>query len=416
MWTEPPPPPAYIAPEPDISGEIESIRQDLAEIRDERNRIHIDELRRMEIERIVTDMIVDSQERSFGSGRPWNEIASEDGSFTMEIGMYTQSSWSINQTRGEAAERGFQVDTVRITFEGTIIDPTWSYQTRLTYSPDSTGYMQFAFVQKDLGNGAFVQMGLLEPSFSLEESIDNNQQLGVYLSFTAGQWDAQSIPGVTLGWSSDDLRGWASITDAWGGEQNSFFPNRRQVIIARGEWKPFGDWNDLYDFNPYPETVVPGMLVGIGAAQGWGSAAIGTPSEYTGPDTRLTADLSLQRPGLGGMATISWQSNVPLDPLDGGGDRLAVVSQVGWFLDPKFELYARGEWGRTTNVEVEAGDLGVMTLGFSWMPLSNRQIKFSAEFMQIWGDARYWSIDGDPGIRQIDEPQSIVRAQLQLSF
>ena len=78
MWTEPPPPPAYIAPEPAIAEEIESIRQDLAEIRDERNRFYIDEIRRMEIERVVTDVIVDSRERSFGSGRPWNEIASEE--------------------------------------------------------------------------------------------------------------------------------------------------------------------------------------------------------------------------------------------------------------------------------------------------------------------------------------------------
>ena len=43
-------------------------------------------------------------------------------------------------------------------------------------------------------------------------------------------------------------------------------------------------------------------------------------------------------------------------------------------------------------------------------------IKVSAEFMQVLGDARYWEIDGDPGIRQVETPQSIVRAQLQLSF
>lgn len=416
MWAEPPPPPAHVATERDVTNEIESIRRDLLDLRSTRDRAHIDEIRRLEIERAVEGMIADSQVRSFRSGRPWNEIASEDGEFTLDLDFYMQSSWSFNRASGEETQRGFQIDTVRITFQGTIIDPTWSYQTRLTYSAGTPGTIQFGIIQKDLGNGVFIQTGLLEPSFSLEQSIDNNQQLGVYLSFTAGQWDCQSIPGVAAGWSSDDVRGWASITDAWGGQQNSFYPNQRLVFITRGEWKPFGDWNDLYDFNPYPDSTVPGMLLGVGAAQGWGSAAIGTPDEYSGVDTRLTADLSLQGPGLGGMATISWQSNVPLDPLDGGGDRLAVVSQVGWFLDPKIEFYARGEWGRTSNVDVESNDLGVMTLGFSWMPRSNRMIKFSAEFMQTWGNASYWAIDGDPGIRQVDEPQSIVRAQLQLSF
>lgn len=416
MWTEPPPPPAHTAPEPDISKEIDSIRRDLAEIRGERDRAWIDETRRMEIERVVADMIADSDDRSFGSGRPWYEIASPDGSFTMGIDFYMQSTWAFNRTLDQTTEKGFEIETVRLTFQGTIIDPTWSYQTRLTYLSDTPGFMQFAIIQKDLGDGAFVQMGLLEPLFTLEEAIDNNQQLGVYLSFLAGQWDCQSIPGVSLGWSSDDLRGWVSLTDAWGGEQNTFYRNQRQVIIARGEWKPYGDWNDLYDFNAYPESTIPGMLVGFGASHGWGTTAIGTPEEYTGADTRLTADVSLQRPGLGGMATISWQSNVPLEPLDGGGDRLAVVSQMGWFVDPQIVLYARGEWGRAMNIDVEPNELALMTCGFSWMPRSNRQIKFSAEFVQTWGDARYWAIDGDPGIRQVDERQSIVRAQLQLSF
>ena len=365
---------------------------------------------------MVADVVADSDERTFGSGRPWYGIASDDGSFTLDFDFYTQTSWSYNRATGLATERGFQVDTARLTFKGTVVDPTWSYQIRLLFEPESPGIMQFAIIQKELGDGVFLQTGLLQPAFALEQAISDNQVLGVGLSYTVGQWDTQSIPGVTLGWSSDDLRGWASLVDAWGGEQNSFDPNRRLCIIARGEWKPFGDWNDLYDFNPYPDSTVPGMLVGFGAAHGWGSAEIGTPDAYGGADTRLTADLSLQRPGLGGIATISWQSDVPLEPLDGGGDRLAVVSQVGWFIDPRLEIYARGEWGRAMNIGVEADDMALTTIGFSWMPRSNRQIKFSAEVMRIWGDARYWAIDGDSGIRQIDEPQSIIRAQIQLSF
>jgi hypothetical protein len=114
------------------------------------------------------------------------------------------------------------------------------------------------------------------------------------------------------------------------------------------------------------------------------------------------------------MVTISWQSDVPGSPLEGGGERLAIVSQVGWFLNPKFELYGRGEWGRPLGVD--ADDLASFTFGASWMPRSNRQVKFSVEYMRMWGDSRYWALDGDSGIRLIDDPQSIVRAQLQVSF
>lgn len=414
MWSEPPPPPACIALDPDIATEIALVRREIDDLRRSRRETAIDELRREEISRIVTDTLADSSRRRFEKGGPWNGISSDDGSFTLEFDFYTQSSWSLNQAPGETTKRGFQVDCARLTFAGTIIDPTWSYQTRLLFLPDSPGQLQFGYVQKDLGDGFSIQAGLLDPPMTLEESIDNNQQLGVYLSFTAGQWDAESIPGVNLTWTSDDLRGWVTYADAWGGNQDGWVGNQRQTIIARGEWKPLGDWDDLYDFNPYPDSTIPGMLVGLGAAHGWGATALGTPNEYSGSDYRVSADLSLQQPGIGGMATISWQSDVPGDAIDGGGDRLAIVSQCGLFIDPTFEIYGRGEWGRV--VDVDADDLAVVTVGASWMPRSNRMIKFSLEFMRIWGDSRYWNIDGDPGIRPIDDPQSIVRAQLQLSF
>ena len=413
MWSDPPPPPAFIATEPDITAEIEVIRAEIEGIRHARHQASIDELRREEISRIVTATIEESVGRRFENGRPWNGISSDDGSFTLDFDFYTQSSWCLNQAPDEVTEKGFQVDSVRLTFSGTIIDPTWSYQTRLLFLPGSSGQLQFGLIQKDLGDGFSIRAGFMDPAMTLEESIDNNQQLGVCLSFTAGQWDAESVPGVNLTWTSDSLRGWVDCTNAWGGNNDGFSRNQRQLIIARGEWKPFGDWDDLYDFNPYPESTEPGMLVGFGAAQSWGATAIGTPDEYSGSDQRLSADLSLQRPGIGGMASISWQSNVPGAPIDGGGDRLAVVSQCGWFIDPTIEVYGRGEWGRT--IDVEADDLVVTTIGASWMPRSNRMIKFSLEFMRMWGDARYWKIDGDPGIRTIDQPQSIVRAQLQLS-
>ncbi len=363
---------------------------------------------------MVSAMIQDAEDRTFHSGRPWNEISSEDGSFTLEVDFYTQTSWSFNRSPGLDTEKGFQVDTARFTFEGTVVDPSWSYLTRVLFGPSGDSSVQFAIIEKNLGSGFSMQLGLIAPPFTLEEAINDNETLGVSLSFTAGQWDPQSVPGITWAWTSDDLRGWFTYADAWGGGQNTWIGNQRQTIVGRGEWKPFGDWNSLYHFNPYPDSTVPGMLVGLGASHGWGTAAIGTSQEYSGNDTRISADLSLQRPGLGGMATISWQSDVPGSPLEGGGERLAIVSQVGWFLNPKFELYGRGEWGRPLGVDVD--DLASFTFGASWMPRSNRQVKFSVEYMRMWGDSRFWALDGDSGIRLIDDPQSIVRAQLQVSF
>ena len=430
MTAEPPPPPIPIVEtmsidremgvgmETEIEREIRSIRAEIAAMRRQETTAHVDRIRRSEIQAMIATTLATTIDGTTKQGLqpepPWHRIVSRDGNFSLDLAIYTQVNWIANRTSAAPTDHGFEIGTVRITFAGSIIDPSLTYATRLTVGDQGLGTLEFATFQKQYDNGVMLQAGLIEPQFSLEQAIDNNQQLGVGLSFTAGQWDPSALPGLSIGWTSDDFRAWGTYSNDWGRSYVDVLRNQRQTVIGRAEWKPFGDWTDLYDFNAYPETIVPGMLLGVGGAFGWGATDIGGPNEADGDATRLTADVSLQSPGLGGMATISWQSGVPGTDLSGGGERLAVVGQAGWFLDPTVEVYARGEWGTPLLDGVE--DLRVFTVGASWMPRSNRMIKVSAEFMQVLGDARYWAIDGDPGIRQVETPQSIVRAQLQLSF
>ena len=107
-----------------------------------------------------------------------------------------------------------------------------------------------------------------------------------------------SAPGLSIGWTSDDFRAWGTYSNDWGRSYVDVLRNQRQTVIGRAEWKPFGDWTDLYDFNAYPETIVPGMLLGVGGAFGWGATDIGGPNEADGDATRLTADVSSQSPDL----------------------------------------------------------------------------------------------------------------------
>ena len=74
----------------------------------------------------------------------------------------------------------------------------------------------------------------------------------------------------------------------------------------------------------------------------------------------------------------------------------------------------RGEWG--TILDREQQDIVMATIGTSWFPAGNSRVKVTAEFIQSWGSTVDWLVDGDLGILQVDEPQSIIRTQVQLAF
>ena len=97
-----------------------------------------------------------------------------------------------------------------------------------------------------------------------------------------------------------------------------------------------------------------------------------------------------------------------------GGTRWAAVSQVTGFLTPEFQLYGRYEWGRI--MDSGQKDVSIATVGMSYYPFKTRVIKYSLEFLYSFGATTNWLMDGDPGIRLTNEPQAIVRSQLQITF
>ena len=179
------------------------------------------------------------------------------------------------------------------------------------------------------------------------------------------------------------------------------------VAIARGEWKPYGDWNDLYLFNPYPDRVQDGMLLGVGGAYSWGEGVA-----IDGDQTEVTADLSFQSPGVGFSSSINWQhwdSNQPL-----GGRRLAAMMQAAVMPTPNWSIYLRGEWGLI--LDGDQPDFFGATLGTSWFPSGDASVKLTVEVLGFLGDTSRWRQDGDVAILQVDGDQFAIRAQMQLSL
>ena len=263
-----------------------------------------------------------------------------------------------------------------------------------------------------------MQAGLLTPYFSYEQALNTSSIMGIYLSFIAGQFDPESSEGVSLTWQGEDLRFWATVSNGFNPPSNSWVGNNRQAFIARGEWKPFGDWNDLYLPNAFPEKIESGLLLGLGTSYGNGTVyPEGQPSQ-SGTAFRMTGDLTWQRPGASLSTSMNWQD--ASESVDSGGTRLATMVEGGFWPDADrgedahWIVYGRGEWGSAPSADVD--DLAIATIGTSWYAGPDRTFKWSIEFIRAWGDTTLWRVDGNPGFLPSDGPQTIVRSQVQLVF
>jgi hypothetical protein len=395
-----------------ISDEIAALRTEIDEYRSTVTEEPFDAVRQDQVRNLIVDVLDDARSRISFADEPWNQIASADGRFTLEANAFIQYDWLLNSTPGEHTQYGMDLNATWLTLSGTIFDPAWSYGICTSVTSDGVPSLHFAYLQYRFDDGLFIQAGALSEVFSLEQAVSLTEQLGASLSYAAGQFDPGTPEGLLVGKQFDDHRFWLTFSNGWGQEFINPVENQRMGVMGRFEFKPFGDWDSLYNFNPYPESTTEGLLLGIGGAYDWGDYDVNGPSAISGDATRATVDLSWQKAGLGLMVTGYYQ-DVP-DGASAGGRRWAGVGQGAFFLTPNWDIYMRGEWG--TILDREQQDIVMATIGTSWFPAGNSRVKVTAEFIQSWGSTVDWLVDGDLGILQVDEPQSIIRTQVQLAF
>ncbi|MCH2160358.1 MAG: OprO/OprP family phosphate-selective porin [Phycisphaerales bacterium] len=410
-----------------VQSEIDALRTEIQDYRSSLDALVLDEERVAGIRALVTDTLADAAGRTslqqadnktFPS--KWNSIETRDGNFSLNLSMYTQIDWILNHTSSGGSAWGMETRRCRLTFTGHVIDPSWNYYVRLQFSPDGQSNSEAAYIEKDLGDGWALQAGKIFAMFSLEEDISNDEELGADLSFVAGQFDAQIVNGACLNYQDDTFRFW--LTYCNGARETDIDPlrNNQQGVMFRGEYKVFGNWGDLYDFNPHPDSTDPGVLVGFGSVYNWGDYNPLPPSvAVDGPETYLTADLTWQMPGFSMMGCGYYQDipnyvQNPNEPGSYGGTRWAAVAQMTGFVSPVLQFYGRAEWGTITTGNQP--DVRVFTVGTSYYPYKTKALKFTAEFIYTMGSTVNWQLDGNSGFLNTDENQAIFRTQMQFSF
>ncbi len=408
----------FLAEDVKIQTEIDTLRNEINVYREETASTELNALRSEMLRNVVLDVISEADSRislSSDSNVPWNEIRTEDGDFSLKTSFYMQYDWILSEAGSpRTTDYGFMLQRARITFTGNVVDPSWKYYLRLQIGSGGIANPEAAFIQKDLDEHWSIQAGLVFGIFSLSQAISNDQELGVNLSYVTGQFDEETNNGMVLSFANENTRFWGTLSNGFGQTNIQPIYNSRAGVMFRGEYKPFGNWDDLYNFNPHPNLIEDGMLFGLGGAYDWGTYDGPNPpaTQVGGTATRLTTDFSWQTPGFSVMAAgyyENWEQGGPA-----GGTRWAGEAQVTGFLNSKVQLYGRFEWGTITDTNEK--DLKIVTFGTSIYPFEDITIKFSAEFIRSFGSTQNWATDGDVGFIQSSEPQNIIRTQLQLSF
>jgi hypothetical protein len=263
---------------------------------------------------------------------------------------------------------GFEMRRMKLILKGNVFDPSWSYV--VEFGADrSTGNLQlddYAYAQKDFGNGLKVRGGQMKAPFLREEMLSSSKLFAVERSLVNSFFTAGVVQGVMLNYEADRWRLYAMLHDgnnskntAWSVEDTEFAASARAEFLLMGE-----KWADNDNYTGFRGG--PGGLV-LGAAVNYSKQEFGTGSNLPPPDFNnnetsnlgFTVDATYVANGWSLAGAGFYRS---LDPHTGATlDQTGLMVRGGFFVADTWELYAQYEWA---DAEISGvPDLSVITFG-----------------------------------------------------
>lgn len=448
------------------------------------------EQRANEIRAIVTDVLADATTRNNladgGTGgydaKKGFFLASADGNYSLSIKGETQFRWAYESrdigfataAQGSPSSStdedvwGFEVRRARLTFFGTVVDPSWYYEVKLGFARSGgAAILEDAFLEKKFDGGVNLRAGQFKTPY-LRESIDSaTGLLAVERSLVDTFFTAGRAQGLRLAWESDVVRvegfygselaaagsapysivnGSAAELNAGSalgipGSQNTGF-NAVQTdyaFIGRIEAKTGGDWKQFKDMQSYRGEAAAALFGLAGYIQ---QVAPISGTNGATPDVMwsTTADLRIDFGGAnifvyGVYRDISLQES---QPTRDGGDanelqQWGAVAQGGYFVTDDIEAFIRYEVGNSdtdkyraqaTVDEAEAEELSILTVGANWWPAGvKNRIKISGDFGYAFTPIVDFAASGADWLPAYTEADGetlggewVVRTQLQFTF
>ena len=346
-------------------------------------------------------------------------IADDDGQ-RLEVSGFVQFRWvgvAREAPQEPDFEHGFDVRRLRLTFEGTVIDPRLSFKITPSFSRNGgEAGLSDAYIDYAIHDGLVLRLGQFKPPLLAEELMSAKRQLAADRSLTNSVFTLQRSEGVMLEWERGPWRGGASITDGaraaespWHDDDADFAATARVERAVDGAFRQFRAFSA-------PRDTERGWLVGAAAHYELGANRPGQPQT-----SAVTGTLDSMWQGDGWNAFVAAIArHADNDPAAGSALDAGLVAQAGRFLTGDIEGFVR--WDGVLPDGDRPGDelFQCVTLGANWY-IHGHALKLTTDlqwFPDRASDNDLISTNGGVGYLDggADRNEVVVRAQVQLLF
>ncbi len=419
-------------------------------------------------------------------------LKSPDSRFTLNVGGMVQARWMGSYIAGNSSDRsgiteatvwaldnrktvyGFDLPQTQLWFQGNLFGPDLEYKIKGNFEsvdqwglsgspfqntgPNSGDFMLLdAYVRWHLMDEWSLRVGQFKLPFMRETLVEDQNQLVLERSAVSQHLGVGRSQGLELTYLDSDFRWSFAYSD--GGEDNvagqmQFFGsqpmnspwdqiNTDYAFTSRLEWKLAGEWTQFMRMtSPIGDQYA--LLAGFATQWQKGEPDSGANTNTAEPNTwvALTTDLSAMYGGAtlfgsftyvsgsSGSATVIGSDNFGASTTFDLGQSTSwgLVCQGSYYIDPKWELYARWEYGLTTvqdpgaipttyqNQILKSNHLSLATLGANWY-LDGEDVKISFDFgITLTPTDASWYTPSAALRASESSDEMIFRSQLQLVF
>jgi hypothetical protein len=416
-----------------------------------------------EVRALVSEIMADADTRSsllapgdnagYDNSRNTFFLASDDGSWRLNIGGYVQFryylNWRDDNGGEEDFESGFQTRRTKIIFDGNVATNVF-YKIQGNFNRDSGAFvLEDAYGGYRWDNGLYMKFGQFKLPFMREELVSSAMQLTADRSLTNEIFNQDRSQGIELGYEQEDWRAMVAFSDGFRSRNSDVGANSAfsaldgftngggesdWAITGRFEYKFAGAWNAFKDFTSFPGSDFAALLGVAGHVEQSDqnlTAVIGG-NDVQGETTLAgwTADLSLEGDGWNFFVAANGHhlnNNLAITATgasaDSSADDYGIVVQGGVFIpNTDWEIFGRydvsfADADRTTT-PAQDDDFSTVTIGTNWY-WSGHAAKFTFDVQWFLDDGMVLS-GPNTGIGYFqdlsDENEVTLRFQFQFLF
>lgn len=273
-------------------------------------------------------------------------IRSEDGSFRLNIGAYTQARYDVNWRDAPAGEddvtSDFSIRRTRFFFEGDYT-PKFNYHLRMQIDNEDDFSLLIAWMQYNFGKNKrwSLRGGRQFIALSREDWQFAEDTLTTDYSPNDDTFAIGTSVGAQVNFTGERHRLWAALSNGAFGGKRTFPDNEPSDIAVTGRWeyqfigKDWSVWDDLIGRRGRPR----GMLLGIGA--GYEDKKSDPMPDPTMIESGGQLNLDLSFNGNGYQAMVAGSMTFP-DPQTGDSYyNYGLLVQGGYFFAEKLQVYGQ---------------------------------------------------------------------------